>query len=30
LENNLGIAPQRAGGGVIDQNRLAEQFDHYT
>ena len=25
LENNLGIAPQRASGGVVDQDRLAER-----
>jgi hypothetical protein len=30
LENALGIAPQRASGGVIDQDRLAKQFDYYT
>jgi hypothetical protein len=27
LENTLGIAPQRASGGIIDKNRLAKQFE---
>ena len=30
LENNVGIAPRHASGGIIDQDRLAKQSDHYT
>ena len=30
LEKAIGIAPQRASGGVIDQDRLAKQSVHYT
>ena len=30
LKKKLGIAPRDASGGIIDQDRLAKQFDHYT
>jgi len=30
LEDNVGIAPRHASGGIIDQDRLAKQSDHYT